>query len=190
MKVVPFDLESFDTPWVRERVAAELSAVGSKPERLQTHDFEGELTQHFVHGIDTQGMLWTTTDAFVDNPTPHVFTELKYHPSATLDGTIVHGGAITAIIDASAAGCGVIALGFPAVIATAEQTVHFRRAVLIGETSLLHCQLDLEATAPESRHHTVVVWSELYDEDGTTQAQSTSTITIPKRARAGVTPEP
>jgi len=187
MKTVPFLLDNFRTQWVRERVSAELDAWGETPEILKAHDFEGEASQHFVLGTDKQGVLWTTVDAFVDHPTPHVFVELRYLPPAMLQGEIVHGGAVTAIIDAFAAGCGVIALRYPPAFATAEQTVHFRRPVLIGQTYLLLGRYDEQAVEEESRQHTAVVRCEMVNEEGKTCAQSDSIIKVPKRARIGVT---
>jgi acyl-coenzyme A thioesterase PaaI-like protein len=181
MELIPSNLECFPTLWIREKVTALLALSAQTPADLR--QFDGDDSIHFVMGTDKQGVLWTTPGAMVEQPAQY-FTAVTYHPPAMQTETMVHGGAITAVIDAFAAGCGAIALRFPMAIATAEQTVKFRRPVALGEPYLLHCWHDAEAISAESRNHTAEVAGELLDKEGTILAESRSVIKVPRFARS------
>jgi acyl-coenzyme A thioesterase PaaI-like protein len=182
MEKIPFRLEKFEAQWIRERVSSKLAQAGQSAGDLEAFVFGADFDEHFVLGSDKQGVLWRVADAYVDSPPAQVFAEVTYLQPAKQLGDVVHGGAVTSIIDACAAGCGVLALRYPAAFATAEQTVHFKRPLRVGETYLLWGRHDLKAVAGSEGRHRALVRCDFLDETGTARAVSESLIKVPRSA--------
>ena len=180
MDLIQFNLDEYPAAWIRNKVTDLLEDKDMSPSDL-VH-FERGDSLHFVMGSDKQGMLWTTPGALTLEPAQYL-SAVTYHSPAMQTETMVHGGAITAVIDAFAAGCGAAALKFPMAIATAEQTVKFRRPVGLNQPYLLHCWHEVEAVPVEARAYTADIAGELIDEEGTVVAQSRSIIKVPRAAR-------
>lgn len=180
MDLLPYTLDSFSNDWIRETVSQRLKVVGKAPADLG--GFERSDSTHFVMGTDKQGVLWTVNGAMIQKPAQY-FAEVIYHVAAMQTEVMVHGGAISAVIDAFAAGCGANALDFPQAIATAEQTVKFHRPVGLETPYLLHCWHNREATPEEKRGYVAEIIGELVGEQGVVLAESRSTIVVPKASR-------
>jgi len=160
-----------------ERIAAELRPLGLDPSKLREFPPVPGTETHFVVGEDKRGVLWTLEFGFVDATEQRVFGACRFHGAARHMGEGVHGGATSAIIDAFAAICGMIQLGWNMRAVTREQTIRFLLPLRIETTYLVIArsgQTDREAGTAE-------VFTEFLDQKGTTRVAGHTTMVVPKR---------
>lgn len=103
--------------------------------------------KHFVVGKNKLGVLWNFhAYAMLSNDSGTlVAVEVEFHEQSqhidnpALGGVIVHGGASAACIDAFAGATGMAALQNNMTVATAKQTLTYKRPLFVGKRCLLLC---------------------------------------------------
>jgi acyl-coenzyme A thioesterase PaaI-like protein len=170
-------MAKFEETWVERRVATELDALGLDLESVRELPQPSGMEKHFVVGADKQGVLWTFESGFVDDAEKRVLVAVRFHEPAKHVMDVVHGGAISAVIDAFAAVCGVIQLGWDMRAVTKEQTIRFRRPLRLETTYLLVAR-SWDATDADGAAH---VTSVIVDEEGKTRIEADTVMVIPKR---------
>ena len=170
-------MTTFSEEWVRTRVASELEAIGAEPSALTPFpELEG-FERHFVMGADKRGTLWTLESAFLDANEKRVFVAVRYHAAAVHLGATVHGGAISAIVDAFAAACGMMQLGWDMRAVTKEQTLHFRKGLKLETPYLVMARASASPTESAGAH----VVTAIVGEDGKTRIDAETLMVIPNR---------
>lgn len=168
----------FSEEWVRARVASELASIGLEASALKVISEMPGFERHFVMGADKRGTLWTLEHAFVDGTDKRLFVAVRFHAASVHLGSAVHGGAISAIVDAFAAACGVLQLGWDLRAVTKEQTLRFRRGLKLETPYLFIARPTPAADDPGA----VDVTSTIVGEDGQPRIEAQTLMVIPKRA--------
>lgn len=163
--------------WVERRVAVELEPLGLDLASVRELPQPPGMGKHFVIGADKQGVLWTFESGFVDDAEKRVLVAVRFHEPAKHVMDVVHGGAISAVIDAFAAVCGVIQLGWDMRAVTKEQTIRFRRPLRLETTYLLVARSRDATNASGVADVTTVI----LDGEGKTRIEADTVMVIPQR---------
>lgn len=171
-------MTTFSEDWIRARVTRELADNGLDESALRSAPQLDGFERHFVLGPDKRGTLWTLEPAFVDGNQKLVLVAVRYHAAAAHLGNIVHGGAISAIVDGFAAACGILQLGWDIRAVTKEETVRFRSPLKLETPYLLVARPTSSPNDPRS----VRVNTTIFGEDGRARIEADTVMVIPSRA--------